>query len=134
MKQTLTEALRIAKRHLPNHPSQGKSWMHWAFVVVNGKIVEWGTNMRGTVPTHYGYEVKDDVDSPALLHAEVVAFRRASKLLGKRLKQFDIINIRLNRRGEPRMAAPCECCYPFLKELGCHKFYFTTEAGWGKLV
>lgn len=134
-KKLLLDAFRTAVKHMPNHPSYMDTWMHWAFIVHEGSIVEWGTNLRGTPPTHYGYNKKIvDVDAPCKLHAEVVAYRRAKKLLGKSLTSFDIINVRLDKRGNPKISAPCCCCKPLLHDLGCVHFYYTTECGWGKII
>jgi hypothetical protein len=134
-KRILTEALRMAIRHLPNHPAVNETWMHWSFIVVDNKIVEWGTNLRGQPPIHYAYNKKIvDVDAHCKLHSEIVAYRRAKKLLGRDLGSFEVINVRLNKQGHTKISAPCCCCAPLLKELGCTRFYYTTDAGWGKLV
>jgi hypothetical protein len=133
-KKLLLEALRTAINHLPNHPSFEKTWMHWSFIVSDGSIVEWATNLRGNVPIHYDYRKKFESGTLALIHSEVAAYRRAKKLLGKKLESFDIINIRLNNRSDPMISAPCKCCKPLLQELGCKYFYYTTSCGWGKLI
>lgn len=131
-KKLLHEALRIARDTLAKHPQQ--SFKHWAFIVQNGKIVEWSVNMDGEPPVHFGYHSRlknNDLDPK--LHAEFTAFRKARGLLdfGKR---WECINIRLNNAGEMRLAAPCKCCHGFLSEMGCHTFHFTTDAGWCKIL
>lgn len=132
LKKTLAESLRIAQKHILVR--EKTHWLHWSFIVVNNKIVEWGCNMRGNPPIHMGYNKKTAMDFPSLLHSEIVAYKRASKLLGKQLKSFEVINIRLSRTGELRLSSPCKCCYPLLSELGATKFYFTTDIGWGKVT
>lgn len=121
MKTTiLRECLRIATTKLTENIN---TYRHWSFVVQNNKIVEWGMNCSaGDAPLQLGY-------SPhSRLHSELVAYKRAKGLIGK--KKFDMINVRFSKRGEWRMAKPCEVCWGWLQEVGCKKVWWTTEGGW----
>jgi hypothetical protein len=132
-KKLLSESLRISRQNIHKHPYINTKWLHWSFVVSDNEIIEWGTNVCGSNPKHYGYNKKiEEVEYPCNIHSEISAYRKSKKLLGKQLNSFDIINIRLNISGETRISAPCCCCGPLLSELGCGKFYYTTnDNDWG---
>jgi hypothetical protein len=132
MKKSILEiALRTALKELSSHP-EFENYLHWSFIVSNNSIIEWATNNNGNnIPIHFGYHARLNWDGQPKTHAEFAAFKRARGLLTPN-KKFECVNIRLNRRGEIRMAAPCSCCSAFLCEMGCSKFYFTTAAGWAK--
>lgn len=121
-KKLLSECLRIAKASLHKHP-QLEHYPHWAFIVQCNKIVEWSTNLAGEPPIHFGYHEKiKDMTHPPKLHAEFAAFRKARGILSN--GTFECVNIRMNKKGETRCAAPCNCCYNFLTEMGCSSFWF----------
>jgi hypothetical protein len=122
----LRECLRIAREKLPRHP-QYSFYPHFSFIVQDNKLVEWATNTAGTPPVHLGYEARI-MDGSAKTHAEFNAWRRARGIIVAD-KPFECVNIRLNKRGEMRMSAPCSCCHSFLCELGCTSCYFTNDDG-----
>lgn len=125
-KRLLDEALAIARRTSLKHPER-RHYMHWTFIVADGKIIEWATNKVGEPPVHFGYHWRRVAPK---LHAEYIAFKRARGLLDG---PFDVINVRLNRRGAMRMSAPCEVCGVWLKAVGCRNMWFTTDMGWASL-
>lgn len=128
--QILTECLRTAYRLSPRHPeriSKYKGYILFSFVIQGNKIIEHGMNRGGNVTPLIGY--KDHQK----LHSENTAYFKARGLLNRR-KPFDIVNIRLSRAGIIRLGAPCGCCCSFLKQLGCSRVWFTTEAGWAKIA
>ena len=129
MKKTLfREAVRIARDKLTSHPQLGH-FMHYSFIVQNNKIIEWGFNIAHEPPKHYGYHerLKDAINKPKM-HSEIACYQKAKGLLNKN-KKFEIINIRLDRNGELLNSAPCSCCHNLLTELGCHKFFFSSQIG-----
>lgn len=119
-KKLLIMATSIAREKLINHPEfNDKGFMHFSFIIYNGKIIALGMNRKGENPPQYGYR-KD-----SKIHAEVDAWRKArGLLLGD---AFEIINIRLNRKAEFRMSKPCKNCQILLQALGCNWFYFSTD-------
>lgn len=125
----LKECLRIAisKNTAELHP-EFENYKHYSFVIQNNKLVEWSTNRPGTAKDICGFKPKRNKR-----HAEVEACRRARGLL-KKNKSFDIVNIRLSKKGEMRNSAPCKCCKAFLQGLSCKNIYFSTNVGWSKLV
>lgn len=125
-KKLLQEALRVALRN--NNPRchpEFYNYIHYTFIVQNGKILEWGTNRQGE-PFIKGYSHQSKI------HSETDAFRKARGLLDLR-EEFDVINIRLSKSGELRISKPCPCCHNFLKVMGCKRAWFTTEIGWAKV-
>lgn len=131
-KKLLHECLRVSLETLEKHPQ--KDFKHWSFIIQENKVVEWGVNMNGVPPVHFGYHSQLECPDghPPKSHAEFVAWRKARGLLNG--EPFECVNVRLNRRGETRISKPCECCYNFLKSLGCSNFWFTTEYGWSKII
>ena len=128
---SLDNTLRIAIKELQNH-QQFDHYPHWSFIIAKNAIVEWATNSDGVPPVFLGYHQRIHWGAPKM-HAELRAWKRARGLISPNTS-FECVNIRLNRRGEIRMAAPCSCCSAFLREMGCSKVYFTTDAGWAKSI
>jgi hypothetical protein len=126
----LNEALRIANRSLHTHPEYDH-YCHWAFIIQNNSLVEYGTNDSGIPPIHLGYNERVSW-SNAKRHAEFNAYRRAKGLLIPN-KSFECINVRLNRNNQIKLSAPCSCCGNFLKDSGCSHVHFTTDFGWAKI-
>jgi len=67
------------------------------------------------------------------IHSEIAAYRKAKGILTKN-EPFEIVNIRLNKNKELRLSKPCICCFEIMKELGCSKFYFSSNAGFLKII
>lgn len=124
-KKLLTQALNHCQRSLHEHP-QWFHYMHWTFVVQRSKIIEWGVNCEGDPPFGMGYHRNSKI------HSELSAFRRAKGLLD-RDQGWSIINIRLSRRNEFKMSAPCRTCFTWLSSVGCEKAWFTTSSGWAQI-
>ena len=132
MKKTLLRrALGLALSQAEKHTAAQK-YAHWSFIVQSNKIVDWGTNQNVIPPIYLGYSKSKDDDFIPKTHAEFAAWKKAKGLLDD--KPFEVINIRLNKRGEPKMSAPCKCCHGFLKVMGCSKVFYTTESGWSKAL
>ena len=125
----LREALRISLETLPKNRQKFK---HWSFVVQGGKIVESGTNCNEVPPIHYGYHDRIEGNNPKI-HSEIRAWRKARGLLDKS-QSFEIINVRLNSRGEWRNSRPCAVCQDIMGAVGCCKVWFTTDKGWKSLA
>jgi len=121
--KVLHSCLRIAIEH--NTPSKHPEWYaykHFSFVIQQNRIVEWGTNRRGSALTFLGYEPHQKI------HSEVDAYFKARGIMTKGIP-FEVVNIRLNKSHVLRASNPCRCCYQFLKNLGCKGIFFTTDIG-----
>jgi tRNA(Arg) A34 adenosine deaminase TadA len=128
MKKTLlTEAVNMARKKLSNHPQGG--WPHFSFIVQNNKIIGYGINQDGEPLIHWGYKQnKLDPSYNPKIHSEIHSYRKNKSLINKE-SPFEIINIRLNASGELRNSKPCKCCFNLLTELGCKKFYYSSDCG-----
>ena len=124
----ITTALRIATSSYTTHP-QYNHYLHYSFIIQNNKLIEWGTNLAGEPPLHFGYHSGKTVPK---LHSELVAYRRARGLLNHH-EPFEMINIRLTRSGLLKISAPCLTCQSWLKPLGCTNVWFSTEGNFGKM-
>lgn len=124
MKQQLKQALILAQSRFHQHP-QFQHYLHWSFVVQGGKLIEWGTNREASPPKHFGYHHHSKI------HSELDAYKKARGLLNP--GPFALINIRLSRRGELRMSAPCPTCAEWLRSVGCDQVWFSTPSGWARL-
>ena len=125
------EALKEARRMLPRHP-QFKYYPHFSFIYQDGILISCGKNTGHEPPRHLGYHNR--IMSKPKCHSEWGAYKKAAKRLIPN-KSFICLNIRLNKKGETKMAAPCCCCYNVLKALGCKWFYCSSENEmWLKVV
>ena len=88
-------------------------------------MVSWGTNMAG--PAKYGYK------SYMKIHSEYIAWVKSKGFLDRR-DSFELVNIRLSKRGTLKISRPCDCCMGYLKQMGCRKIYYTTENGFSILI
>ena len=123
-KSILTNCLSIAREYIPKH-CQYNFFLHYSFVIQSNTIIEWSTNKVGEPPVHMGYHSR--IGAIPKLHSEILVFRKAKGLLGK--KSFEIVNIRLNKQGELRLSKPCICCLEILSDLGCKRFYYSYGDG-----
>jgi tRNA(Arg) A34 adenosine deaminase TadA len=128
MKKSLLKlALNIAKAKVDNHTEY---WRHYTFIVQDNKIVSWSPNQDSDPPVHYGYKARFkrmDAGYRPKIHSEIACYRKAKGILDR--KPFEIINIRLNKHKVMRLSKPCICCYSLLQELGCSKFYYSSDYG-----
>jgi hypothetical protein len=123
-KSILVDCLRLGRKHLPKHP-EWDNYKHYSYIIQNNEIIESGTNCSG--PPLIGYEKWQKI------HSESRAYFKARGLLDKN-RHFDVVNIRFNKSGKMLLSKPCKCCISFLKFLGCHAIWFSTEAGFARLA
>ncbi len=117
-KSILTEALRIAREKLINHPENKK---HYSFVVWDGKLLDWATNKnrgRGKRNLVLGY--REDSKS----HRE---FEVINRCRGYSLKDSAIINIRLSKQGKTRLSKPCQSCAKLLEKNKIVEVYYSVD-------
>lgn len=121
-RNVIRQSIAIAKDRLRNHPEYDKGgFLHFSFIVVHNKILEVGVNHQGEPPLHYGYEDYSKV------HSEVSAYKKARGLLGK--DKFEIVNVRFTRSYKLKLSKPCPNCEYLLRQLGCERFFYTTNDG-----
>lgn len=127
MKMKLLQACLKQARE-KKHPGQNWEKRHFSFVIQDGDIIAMGMNRVGTPIPGFGY----GNSYPQNIHAEPDAFRRARSMLDLS-SPWEIFNVRLNKRDEIRMSAPCGCCTSFLITMGCKRAYFTTAVGFASV-
>lgn len=112
----LEECLRIARKKLPRHPEY-ECYKHFSFLVMDDKILSCHTNSAsrpfGGYPPH------------SKLHSEA-----ALLLNGRHGNGFEVVNVRMNKKGDTLLAKPCKCCEAHLKTWGCAEVWWTTEKEW----
>jgi len=131
MKNSIFEiALKLAKEKIETHPEY-ENYIHYSFIIQNNKILGYGMNMKGEPPIYFGYHKRLNGGLPKL-HSEFVAYKKIKGLLNN--KSFEILNIRLTRRGVLKNSAPCYCCLNFLKLTKCTNIYYSKEYGYEKIL
>lgn len=96
------------------------TFKHFAILVDKSRIISIGFN---------------DISRPTDLvkfplggrHAEPDAIANLDDL--NIIRKCNLISIRLNPRGELRLAKPCDICHTFLVKMGIKKIYYSTEFG-----
>jgi len=98
--------------------------------VVAGTVLAMGFNKSDTPPVHFGYNNR--VPEPKT-HSELDAYRRLRKRVAIAKCNWSLVNVRINRSGEMKLAKPCHVCQEWLTAVGCSEVVYTTGAGWEKL-
>jgi hypothetical protein len=127
IEKILSECLEDALGRLVDHP-RFRHKIHFSYIYQDGKRICMGENVAGNPPDSLPIKYFDY----SLVHAEAVAYIRSRKKLNRK-QPWIAINIRLNRQGVMRMAAPCPCCFRLMTMAGCERFFFTTDAGFASL-
>jgi hypothetical protein len=117
-KKLLSVCLMIARHNLPKH-TRLDGYKHFSFIIQKNWLVDWGTNRSGPPLKMFGYQEHQ------MIHSENQAYKRAKGLLDK-TDTFQVVNIRLNSKGEVKNSKPCQCCINFLNGLGCNSIWFST--------
>jgi transposase len=112
----LETCLTIARHYLPKH-SRADGYKHYSFIIQKNQLIEWATNRSGPPIMYLGYK------NHQMIHSETQAYKKAKGLLHK--ESFEVINIRLNSKGELKISKPCHCCTVFLRNLGCRTIWFS---------
>jgi deoxycytidylate deaminase len=137
----LVEAVRVSREKFSSHPQ--KEFIHYSFIVQGNRILGYGVNRSADPLIHWGYRCDRSDELPhrrhrrweeyrPKIHAEIDDYRKVKSIIDHN-KGFDIINIRLNRKGELRDSKPCKSCFHLLTELGCSKFWYSSEIGFLKI-
>jgi len=125
-KSIIKQCLAISREL--NNPFDHPEWdcyHHFSFIVVDGRVIGYSTNRKGDPLIMYGYPAYGK------LHAEAEAYRTVKHRLIN--KPFDVINIRLSKLGNLRIAKPCEHCERFLVKRGCVRAYYSIPWGFVQL-
>jgi hypothetical protein len=128
-KKIIKQCLHLAraKNNPESHPEYN-NFHHFSFIVQNNKILEMGFNRKGPPLEGFGYSKEF-----GKIHSENDVYRKTKGIIDHS-KPFDIVNIRLNKRGQLRLSKPCSCCANFLRVVGCRHVYFSTNDGFAKVI
>lgn len=111
------------------HKSNSPRYKHFTFIVTNsGYIASYGiNNIKKTHPLakKYGHRFFST-------HSEINAIAKFPYTL-RNLKNYSIINIRLDRYGCLKLAKPCIHCQALLHTLQIKKIIYSTNNGFKKL-
>ena len=124
-KTILRDCRRIAKNKLSALILNKHNFYHFSFIVQNGCIIEWGTNVNHEPQKYFSYHSRITKGRPGL-HSEINAYKKARGLLQSG-QTFNMINIRLSKRGGMRMSKPCRICHIILEAIGCKYCYYSTN-------
>lgn len=125
---------------LGTHP-QKDNFIHWTFLVKDGRIISSGVNRPVEPPRHFGYHTEICREAPPFpakncssphvpkLHSELDACRKAKG----NAWGCTAVNVRFNKAGEMRMSMPCSVCYRLLYAMGVKKVFFSTHLGWADM-
>lgn len=130
-KSILYECLKRAKAKIPTHP-QKDYYIHYSFLVQNNKVLAMGTNNGHKPAPHFGFQTRIFGGCPKT-HSEISAWRRGKGLLNFQ-KEWELVNIRLNKAGKLMLSKPCVCCQEVMSALGCGNFYYSYPQGFLKGV
>lgn len=116
------ERLLEKSRQLIDLPQSDK--LHFSFILRGKKILSLGVNR--SFKTHrlakkYGARF-------AAMHSELSAILNFP-FPPYRLSECVLVNIRLNKAGEPVMARPCGACQTMLNDFRFHQVFYTNEVG-----
>ena len=94
-----------------------RTFKHASLILRKGKVVSVGTNHHRTHPMakKYGYRFDE-------VHSELDALLRYK---GPK-DGLTLVNYRVNRQGELRMAKPCNLCMPWCTAIFDQIYYSTT--------
>lgn len=123
----LDQTLRFCRRNLLRHP-QYDHFIHWSFLVFRNEVLAHGVNRKHEPHKNLGYHAKV-VGWPPKWHSELDAISRCWRMRNG----IEVVNVRLNKRGETRMACPCRPCVGILRLFKVKKVLFTTDVGWSEL-
>ena len=118
-KHILIECVRLAKKKKSSHNKKIRH-RHFSFIVQNNKILARGVNIPSNPPKEHGYSRYQGI------HSEIDVYKKAKGIINHN-KFFEVINIRINKRGQLRNSMPCKTCYDFLKYVGCRQVHFSTS-------
>lgn len=120
--------IEISKALMPASAMLQKTY-HTTFIVRKGRIQKIG--MNNTIKTHplnkkYRYLTKDGVDIRDFVgtHSELSAVLKYGR---EDCSDCVFINVRIDKNGNPTIAAPCHGCQDMLRQIGYKKVYYTNK-------
>lgn len=104
---------------------------HTTFIIKKGRIQKIGLN--NSFKTHpitkkYQYISKEGVDIREFVgvHSELSAILKYGK---EDCSDCVFVNVRINKSGQPTIAAPCRGCGDILRQVGYKRVFYTNSDG-----
>ena len=121
-KRVIEECIRICINDIEKHPEYGY-FPHWTFIIIDNKIVSKGWNRRCEPPIYTGYHDSSRDGFVPKKHAEMDSIDRC----WRKLENFEILNVRMNKSRELMRSKPCPVCFKKLKDLNCKEIWYTED-------
>ena len=107
--------------------------LHLSFIVYKGRIISIGQNSKKTHPINLRNKKinKDGIDISSFRGtcSELSALTQLIRMTNISANKCQLINIRVNKQNEIRMARPCNSCLGLLAFFRVKNVYFSNEKG-----
>lgn len=107
--------------------------LHLSFIIYKGRIISIGQNSKKTHPINLKNRKinKDGVDISSFRGScsEWSAISKLKNLTNIPACKCQLINIRINKQNEIRMAKPCISCLGLISHYGFQDIWFSNEKG-----
>lgn len=101
-----------------------ESQEHFSFILKRNKIICFGKNKKYcTHPTAHKFDCRFNA-----IHSELAAIKAFPYPI-RELKNFDLLNLRLNRKREIMLARPCKKCQNMLRFFEIENIWYTNSVG-----
>jgi Cytidine and deoxycytidylate deaminase zinc-binding region len=120
--KTINRTIEIAKALCPLNLQHRCS--HIAFLVKCGKIVYIGTNSCKSHPKTLEFAYRNH--QMVGLHAELAVCMKSGK---EDLQNYELIVLRIDRRGNLNNSRPCCGCQSVIKQFNIHNVYYSNSHG-----
>jgi deoxycytidylate deaminase len=102
-------------------------------IVYKSHILSVGYNTNKTHPIQREYNKYRNFNNPSnvrhKLHAEIIALWRIRNL-DIDFSKIEIYTYRENKDGSKALAAPCQACRNYIKDMGIKNIYFTGDGSY----
>lgn len=107
--------------------------LHLSFIIYKGRIISIGQNNKKTHPINLRNRKinKEGVDISSFRGtcSEYSAVSKLKNLTNIPTTKCQLINIRINKLNEVRMAQPCNSCLGLISYFGFQEVWFSNEKG-----
>lgn len=126
--RTIEKCIEMAKAGEPF--ANDHRCAHFAFLVKKSRIMHMGQNSCKTHPKTLEYNYDNYNDNLCRIHAEFnVLVRGSIKEKTEDLSHYELINIRIDRKGNINNGRPCPGCRHVAQQFGIKHIYYSTAEG-----
>jgi cytidine deaminase len=127
--RTIDRCINIAKSMSPLNLAHRCS--HVAFLIgKGGRICHIGINSNKTHPKTIEFNYENYNDKLCRIHAEFsTVFKASVKEKTEDLSHYELINIRIDRKGNINNGRPCSGCRHVAQQFGIKHIYYSTAEG-----